>query len=370
MPGRIIQGLRDCGSRNPVILLDEIDKIGGWGHGDPASALLEALDAEQNIRFVDHYVDVPFDLSAALFIATANLMENVPPALRDRMEVIPFPSYTDRERTEIARRYLLPRAMDEHGLTGDQLGVKDDALKALVQEYTRESGVRNLDRQLATVCRKTAREIASGRSSAVAVDSPTLNRFLGPPRFRRVAVRRQEETGTAFALVVSETGGEVMPIEVSLAPRSHGRGEVRLTGNLGDVMKESAQAAWTAVRLALPEHAGREYDVHVHIPEGGIPKEGPSAGLTIACALHSALCETPTRTDTAMTGEITLRGRILPVGGVAEKVLAAHRAGIRRVLLPKENAQDLEEIPDYVRSEVEAIWVDTLSEALRAGLTQ
>jgi ATP-dependent Lon protease len=367
LPGRIIQGLIDCGSRNPVILLDEIDKLASGVHGDPTSALLEALDPEQNERFSDHYVETPFDLSAVMFIATANLLENVPPPLRDRMEVISFPSYTDAERTAIARRFLFPRALAEHGLRPDQVELPDASLAFLVHDYTREAGVRDLGRQINALSRKSARRVAEREAPLVVLDEAHLLQFLGHPKYRRLRASLQDQVGSAWAMVVSEAGGDLMTIEVALAPVLGERPELQLTGNLGQIMRESAQAALTAVRAHVPPEDLRQ-DVHVHVPEAAIPKDGPSAGLTIAVCLASAFLNRPIRGDVAMTGEITLRGRILPVGGVPEKVMAAVRAGMADVLLPAENASDLSEVADDVLAKVRVHLVSDLADALAHAL--
>jgi len=368
MPGRILLGLRDCGTRNPVILLDEIDKLASGTQGDPTSALLEALDPEQNARFSDHYVEVPFDLSAVMFIATANLMENVPAPLRDRMEIIPFPSYTDAERTAIAKRFLIPRALEEHGLKPDQVELPDASLRALVNDFTREAGVRDLGRQIATLCRKSARLVAEGEINRIEVEGARMREFLGQPRYRRAEADLEDSLGCAWGMVVSEAGGEIIPIEVNLTAPLGPRPEMMLTGNLGDVMKESAHAALTYLRASLGDQADMRRDVHVHVPEAAIPKDGPSAGLTIAVALASAFLDRPVRGDVSLTGEITLRGRILPVGGVPEKVLAAVRRGLKRVIVPMENGPDLEEIPADVREKIEIHLVERASEALELAL--
>jgi ATP-dependent Lon protease len=367
LPGRIMQGLKDCGARNPVILLDEIDKLASGSQGDPTSALLEALDPEQNERFSDHYVETPFDLSAVMFIATANLLENVPPPLRDRMEVISFPSYTDAERTEIARRFLFPRALREHGLAPDQAELPDASLAALVQDYTREAGVRDLGRQINALCRKSARRIADRSSERVVLDHARLHEFLGHPRYRRLRANLQDQVGSAWAMVVGEAGGDLMTIEVALAPALEGRPQLQLTGNLGTVMKESAHAALTAVRTKIGDADVRR-DIHLHVPEAAIPKDGPSAGITIAVCLASAFLNHPVRGDVAMTGEITLRGRILPIGGVSEKVLAAVRAGMTDVILPEENGPDLSEIAPETLAKVKVHLVSDLGSALKIAL--
>jgi ATP-dependent Lon protease len=371
MPGRILAGLRDCGSKNPVVVLDEIDKLTRDSHGDPTSALLEALDTEQNTHFVDHYVEAPFDLSAVLFIATANLLERIPAPLRDRVEVIQFPSYTDEERMQIGRRFLLPRALEDHGLGSAQLELTDEALRQIVLDYTREPGVRALDLQIAALCRKVARRVAEGLATRIVVDPPTLRELLGRPRYRRSEQTLRDEVGVAMGMVVGEAGGEVMPVEVSLMPPLGERPELRLTGNLGAVLQESAHAALTFVRATagdLAPGADMRVDVHVHIPEGAIPKDGPSAGLTTAVALASAFSGRAVRGDLATTGEITLRGRVMPVGGIREKVLAAVRAGMRGVILPNENLPDLEDVPREALDALEIHGVSTVSEAAQIAL--
>lgn len=355
MPGRILQGIRTAGSRNPVFILDEVDKLGMDFRGDPSSALLEALDPEQNREFSDHYLEAPFDLSDVLFITTANLLDPIPAALRDRMEVIPFASYTEHEKLIIARRFLVPRQTKDHGLEEKHLSFTDDGLLTLIREYTRESGVRNLNREIASLCRKVAKNVASGTDGHVEISAASLPDYLGKRRYHYGVMEEQDEIAAATGLVYTESGGDIVTIEVSLLKAHEGR--IQLTGQLGDVMKESAQAAFSFVRsrtaeLGIAENFYRNLDVHVHVPAGGVPKDGPSAGITIACAIASALTRRPIRKEVAMTGEITLRGRVLPVGGIKEKVLAAHRAGIRTVLLPAENEKDLEELPDNVRREM------------------
>jgi ATP-dependent Lon protease len=368
MPGRILAGLRTCGSRNPVVILDEIDKLASGVQGDPTSALLEALDPEQNRRFSDHYVEVPFDLSHVLFVATANLLENVPPALRDRMEVIPFASYTQAERREIAARFLVPRAREEHGFGEHQLEFPSASLDTLVADYTREAGVRDLGRQIDALCRKAARQVAQGLTERVVLDGECLGRFLGRPKFRRSPLDIRAQVGCANAMVVSEAGGDIVTVEVSLTQPLGERPELILTGNLGAVMRESAQAALTAVRAALEGSADCRRDVHIHVPEAAVPKDGPSAGLPLAVALASAFLGRAVRGDVAMTGEITLRGRILPVGGVPEKILAASRAGLTSVFLPAENEPDLDEVPPEVLATLKLEPVERLGDALELAL--
>jgi len=373
MPGRIIQGVRQCGVRNPVFMLDELDKLGNDGRGDPTSALLEALDPEQNEQFGDHYLEAPFDLSAVMFIATANVLENVPAPLRDRMEVIEFPSYTDEERLHIAREYLLPKALEEHGLQAAKVKIEAAALKALVSDYTREAGVRSLRRQIQAVCRKAARAIAENPRKPLHIDQSALRDFLGRPRFRRSESASKAQVGVATGLVVSQSGGDLITIEASLMEPQGERPALQLTGYLGTVMQESAQAALTCVRSMQAEVQptnGFRHDVHVHVPEGGIPKDGPSAGVTIAIALASAFSGRAVRADVAMTGEITLRGRVLPVGGIRDKVLAAHRAGIRTVVIPHDNEPDLDDIPAAVRAEMDIRPVAHLKEVVDIALSE
>lgn len=357
LPGRVIQGLKQTQTRNPVFMLDEIDKMTMDFRGDPTSALLEALDPEQNSAFSDHYIEAPFDLSAVMFIATANLLENIPAPLRDRMEVIRFPSYTEQEKLQIATKYLVPKKLKEHGLAKNQLAIAKPALEAVVRNHTREAGVRSLEREIATVCRKAARKIAEHPEQTpkpIKVTPENLNDYLGQPKFRYGVKGKSDEIGAATGLVYSEYGGDIVTIEAFLTEPYGEQPTIRLTGSLGEVMKESALAAMSYVRSKQKELGGKEfrYDVHIHVPEGGVPKDGPSAGVTILTALASAFSGRPVRSDVAMTGEITLRGKVLPVGGVREKILAAHRAGIRRIVLPAENERDLEELPEPVRTQL------------------
>jgi ATP-dependent Lon protease len=371
LPGRIIQALRRAGSRNPVFILDELDKLGNDWRGDPSSALLEVLDPAQNSDFRDHYLDLPFDLSSVLFIATANVMDTVPPALRDRLEVIDIPGYTEDDKLQIARRYLVPRQLTENGLAADHVRISDAALRRIIREYTREAGVRNLEREIATVARKTARAIVMGEAKSVTVTNRAIAEMLGPPRFQLEVATREDEVGVATGLAYTPTGGEVLFIEARAVP---GRGNLLLTGQLGDVMKESAQAALTYARargraLGLGnDDPLANKDIHVHVPAGAVPKDGPSAGITMATAIISALTRRPVDHTLAMTGEITLRGRVLPIGGLKEKVLAAHRAGLRRVIAPRENRRDLDEIPARVRSQVTFTFVDHMDQVLNAAL--
>jgi ATP-dependent Lon protease len=371
LPGRIIQELRRAGSRNPVFILDELDKVGNDWRGDPSSALLEVLDPAQNSEFRDHYLDVTFDLSNVLFIATANVMDTVPPALRDRLEVIDIPGYTEDDKLQIARRYLVPRQLAENGLSPNQVKISDAALRQIVRHYTREAGVRNLEREIATIARKTARAIVMGEARSVNVTNRTVVEMLGSPRFQQEVVAREDEVGVATGLAYTPAGGEVLFIEARVVP---GRGNLVLTGQLGDVMKESAQAALTYAR-ARGQALGlgnddplSDKDLHVHVPAGAVPKDGPSAGITMATAIISALTRRPVDHTVGMTGEITLRGRVLPIGGLKEKVLAAHRAGLRRVIAPRDNRRDLDEIPARVRKEIEFTFVDHMDQVLNTAL--
>jgi ATP-dependent Lon protease len=371
MPGRILTGMRQVKTKNPVFLLDEIDKLGVSYQGDPASALLEVLDPAQNKTFVDHYLGLPFDLSEVLFICTANFRENIPGPLLDRMEPILFAGYTEAEKVEIARRYLLPRAREDNGLGHAQLEVGDAALRAVITHHTREAGVRQLERAVSALARKVARRIAEGESLAEHVfDASGVRALLGRPEVRPASMRSAEEPGVATGMYYTPAGGDVMHVEASVLP---GRGELLLTGQLGDVMKESGRAALTCARsraadLGVPAGALAERDFHVHVPAGAIPKDGPSAGVTMALAILSALSARPVRSDLAMTGEITLRGRVLPIGGVKEKVLGAHRAGITDILLPRDNEGDLEDVADEVRSALRFHLVETLDEAIEVAL--
>jgi len=371
LPGRIIQGIKTSGYSNPVFMLDEIDKIGIDFRGDPSAALLEALDPEQNNAFSDHYLEVPFDLSDVMFITTANLLDPVPPALRDRMEVIAFPGYIEEEKLNIARDFLVVKQRKEHGLKDEQLLIDEPALRKIIREYTREAGVRNLEREVATICRKTAKEVASGHDDPTSVAEEDVKKFLGPRRHHYGVAEEKDETGAATGLVYTELGGDIVSVEATLMKSREGR--LTLTGQLGDVMKESAMAALSYVRsraqrLSFDPDFYQQTEIHIHVPAGAQPKDGPSAGITMATALASAVTRRPVRKELAMTGEITLRGKVLPVGGVKEKVLAAHRAGIRVVILPRENDRDLEEIPQNVREQLQFHFVDHTDEVLELAL--
>src|SRR3954470_2457425 len=365
MPGRIIQGMRQAGTKNPVFLLDEVDKLGVSFQGDPASALLEVLDPAQNDTFTDHYLGVPFDLSEVLFIATANFIQNIPGPLLDRMEVVEFSGYTEQEKAEIAKRYLIPRQLEEAGLKGKNIVFTDDAVTRVISEYTRESGVRQLEREIGRLARKVARQFASGEAGPITVDKDMVDDLLGRPKVHPEKMARHDEVGTATGMYYTPTGGDIMFVEASTM---RGKGELVLTGQLGDVMKESARAAWTYARshaagLQIQDEMF-DRDIHIHVPAGAIPKDGPSAGVTMASAVVSTLSGRPVRHDIAMTGEITLRGRVLPIGGVKEKVLGAVRAGINKIILPKDNEPDLEDLPQEVRDKVEVFLVQELGEVL------
>ena len=371
MPGRIIQGIKQIGSKNPVFMLDEIDKIGVDFRGDPSAALLEALDPEQNEIFSDHYLEVAFNLSDVMFITTANVLDTVPPALRDRMEVIPFTGYIEDEKFKIAQQFLIPKQLKEHGLTHEHLEIKEAAVRKIIREHTREAGVRNMEREIASVCRKVAKKVAAGIEGRTVVEEVDIIKYLGQRRFHYGVAEEKDQIAVSTGLVYTEFGGDIISIEVGLVKAPEGK--LLLTGQLGDVMKESAQAALTYIRsratkLEIDEDFNSRTDVHIHVPAGAVPKDGPSAGVTIATALASALTKRRVRRDVAMTGEITLRGRVLPVGGLKEKVLAAHRAGIRTVILPKENERDLEEIPENVRAEMTFIPVEHVDEVLAVAL--
>ncbi|MDI6771490.1 MAG: endopeptidase La [bacterium] len=370
LPGRIVQGMKTAGSRNPVFMLDEIDKLGMDFRGDPSAALLEALDPEQNHAFSDHYMEIALDLSEVMFITTANILETIPPALRDRMEVIRFPGYVEEEKVKIAEQFLIPKQRKANGLTPEQIAFTTEALRTVAREYTREAGVRNLERELGSICRKVATGVARGTTTGERVTRANMHKYLGPPKFRFGAAEMEDEVGVATGLVYTEMGGDIVAVEATLM---RGEGKLSLTGQLGDVMKESAQAALSYVRSRAKRYGADEEfyqrtDVHIHVPAGAVPKDGPSAGITMATALASAVSGRPVRRDVAMTGEITLRGRILAIGGLKEKVLAAHRAGLRTVILPKENEKDLQDIPANVRKQVRLVLVDHMDAVLNEAL--
>ncbi len=370
LPGKIIQGIKRAGVNNPVFMLDEVDKIGIDFRGDPAAALLEVLDPEQNHAFSDHYIDVPFDLSKVLFIATANVLDTIPPALRDRMEVLELPGYTDDEKLMIAKNHLIPKQLREHGLTEEDLEFEDDAILAIINSYTREAGVRNLEREIAAICRAVAKDVAEGKREKVRVTKDMLHKFLGPEKFYPEVAERISTPGIATGLAWTPTGGDIIFIE---ATRMKGRKGLILTGHLGEVMKESAQAALSYVRtkakdFGIDEDFFSKSDIHIHVPAGAIPKDGPSAGVAIFVALVSLLTNRPVRSDVAMTGEITLRGQVLPVGGIKEKVLAGKRAGIKTIILPKRNEKDIEELPEHVKQGLEFKFVQRVEEAVEIAI--
>ncbi|WP_020430243.1 endopeptidase La, partial [Paenibacillus riograndensis] len=372
MPGRIIQGMKTAGSINPVFLLDEIDKMAADFRGDPSAALLEVLDPEQNNTFSDHFVELPFDLSNVMFVTTANTVHNIPRPLLDRMEMLFIPGYTELEKLQIASRYLLPKQRKNHGLEEGQLSIEDDTLLKIVREYTRESGVRNLEQQIAALCRKAAKIIVSGEKEQVSILPAEVKDYLGASKYRYGMAELEDQIGTVTGLAWTEVGGDTLLIEVTVV---QGTGKLILTGQLGDVMKESAQAAFSYTRskaeeLGLAPDFYEKNDIHIHIPEGAIPKDGPSAGITIATALISALTKRYVSKDVAMTGEITLRGRVLPIGGLKEKSLAAHRAGYKKILLPKDNERDLKDIPESVRSDVEFVPVSHMDQVLKHALVE
>ncbi len=370
LPGRIIQGIKNAGSNNPIFMLDEVDKIGQDFRGDPSSALLEVLDPEQNFSFTDHYLDVPFDLSRVMFITTANVLDTIPSALRDRLEVLELPGYIEEEKLQIAVTYLVPRQIEQNGLRKKDIKFVKSALTCIIRDYTREAGVRNLEREIATVCRKIAKKIAAGESGPYTIKPETVVELLGPRRFYSEVAERTNEPGVAVGLAWTPTGGDVLFIE---ATQMSGTKGLMLTGQLGDVMKESAQAGLSWIRahaqeLGIKKDFFEKNDLHIHIPAGAIPKDGPSAGVTLATALVSLIQKRPVRSDIAMTGEVTLRGKVLPVGGIKEKVLAARRAGIRKVIIPAKNRDDLEEIPDHAKKEMTFYFVETLDEVLELAL--
>ncbi|CUS83453.1 ATP-dependent Lon protease [Candidatus Kryptobacter tengchongensis] len=370
LPGRIIQGIRKAGSNNPVFMLDEVDKIGADFRGDPAAALLEVLDPEQNHSFSDHYIEVPFDLSKVMFIATANMIEPIPPALRDRMEIIEIPSYIEEEKLNIAKYFLVPKQIKAHGLTEDMIKFEDSAIRKIINSYTREAGVRNLERRIADICRGVAKDVALGKTEPTTITEDVIPKYLGQPKYYHEAAERINKPGIAMGLAWTPVGGEILFVE---ATKMKGKGALHLTGQLGDVMKESAHIALSYIASKSDEFGidpdfREKYDIHIHVPAGAIPKDGPSAGVTILTALYSLLKGKVVCNDIAMTGEITLRGAVLPVGGIKEKVLAAHRAGIKKVILPEKNKADVEEIPEQVRSEMEFYFVREMDEVLELAV--
>lgn len=370
LPGRIVQGIKQAGTNNPVFMLDEIDKLGMDFRGDPSAALLEVLDPEQNFMFSDHYLNLAYDLSKVMFITTANLVDPIPPALKDRMEVITIPGYTDIEKLEIARKYLVPRQTEENGIREKDIHFTDGAILGMINQYTKEAGLRNLEREIANVCRKVARRIAEGEKAPFKIGANVIHRYLGPPKFIPESESEVDQVGVATGLAWTMAGGDLLFIEVSLVK---GKGRIAITGHLGDIMKESAQAAVTYARsrastLGIKEDFPSTKDMHIHVPAGAIPKDGPSAGITIATALVSALAGIPVRKDVAMTGEITLKGRVLPVGGLKEKSLAAQRAGMKVVILPDQNSKDLNDLPPYIRKKLRFELVSNMDDVLKVAL--
>ena len=372
MPGRIIQGMRTAGSSNPVFLLDEIDKMNADFRGDPSAALLEVLDPEQNNTFSDHYVENAFDLSKVLWVVTANTVHNIPRPLRDRMEVINIAGYTEEEKIQIAKRYLIEKQLKEHGLNNKQVSIADNTIQKVISEYTRESGVRSLERSIAILCRKAARKIVQEDKKSIKITVQNLHTFLGSAKYHKRQAENKDQVGVSTGLAWTEVGGDVLPTEVSILK---GKGNLILTGQLGDVMKESAQAGLSYIRsrvekLGIEPDFYEKNDIHIHLPEGAIPKDGPSAGITMATAVVSALTGKKVRTDVAMTGEITLRGRVLPIGGLKEKVLAAHRLGIKTIILPKENKRDMDDIPNNIRKQLEFVLVEHMDEVLNCAMVE
>jgi len=372
MPGRIIQAIQQAGTNNPLIMLDEIDKVGADFRGDPSSALLEVLDPEQNYSFRDNYLGVSFDLSNVIFMTTANILDTVQSALRDRMEVIRLAGYTEEEKLEIARRHLLPKQMEENGITARNLNISRSALLAMIQRYTQEAGLRQLEREIASICRKVARRIGEGAQGAVRVSANNLHEFLGAPKIIPEEVLKKDQIGVATGLAWTAVGGDVLFVE---ALRMKGKGNLVLTGQLGEVMRESAQAAYSyaksrAKELQIDPEDFNTYDMHIHSPEGAIPKDGPSAGITLATALVSALSERPVRKDVAMTGEITLRGNVLPVGGIKEKMLAARRARVTKIILPAQNRRDLDEVPKEPFKDIQFVFVENMRQVFREALKE
>jgi ATP-dependent Lon protease len=370
MPGRIIQGIKTAGKNNPVFMLDEVDKIGMDFRGDPASALLEVLDPEQNFAFADHYLGVPFDLSKVMFITTANLIDPIPTPLRDRMETIYLSGYTAEEKLGIARKFLIPKQLNEHGITGKILKINDSAILQIISHYTREAGVRNLEREIANLCRKVARKIAEGKDKTYRISTGNLSKYLGVPKFLPEEEIEKDEIGVATGLAWTEAGGDIIYIEATIMK---GKGHLTLTGHLGDVMKESAHAALSYIRskaktLGINNDIFSKNDIHIHVPAGATPKDGPSAGITMATALASAFTSKPVNKGIAMTGEVTLRGRVLPIGGLKEKALAAKRMGINKIIIPKRNKKDIEDIPKYIKKDMEFIFAETMDDVLKNAL--
>jgi ATP-dependent Lon protease len=370
LPGRIIQGIKTAGTNNPVFMLDEIDKIGMDFRGDPSSALLEVLDPEQNFSFADHYLAVPFDLSRVMFITTGNLMDTIPSPLRDRMEIIYLSGYTTEEKLGIAKNYLIPKQLEEHGISGKVLKITDSGLFNLISQYTREAGVRNLEREIANLCRKVAKKIAEGKEKTFVVSAQNLHKYLGVPKYLPEEEIEKDEVGVAIGLAWTETGGDIIYVE---ATTMKGKGHLTLTGQLGDVMKESAQAALSYIRsrakkLNIMDEIFYKTDLHIHVPAGAIPKDGPSAGITMATSIASALTGMPVNKNVAMTGEVTLRGRVLPIGGLKEKALAAKRMGIKTVIIPKRNKKDLEDIPKYIKKDMQFVFAETMDDVLKVAL--
>ena len=377
LPGQIIQMMKKADTRNPVFMLDEVDKMSMDFRGDPSAALLEVLDPEQNFMFVDHYLDVEYDLSQVFFIATANVLHTVPPALQDRMEVIRLSGYTELEKMEIAKRFLVRKQMEQTGVSKDQVEFTDDGINGLIQYYTREAGVRNLEREIGNICRKMARRVVNAQGgkdkkppAKSVIDGAKIPELLGPWKFRDLAAGKRNEIGAAVGLAWTEVGGQILTTECTLM---EGKGKLTITGKLGEVMQESAQAAMSYIRsrahtLGLPRDFYRNLDVHIHIPEGAIPKDGPSAGITLATTICSALTRIPVRCDVAMTGEITLRGKVLPIGGLKEKLMAAHRHGIMEAIIPRENEKDLPDIPDAIKQTMKLNFVDSMDQVLKIAL--
>ncbi|MFC2158814.1 endopeptidase La, partial [Acidobacteriota bacterium] len=372
-PGRIIQMIKKAGTKNPVFLLDEVDKMSMDFRGDPASALMEVLDPEQNNSFLDHYLDTDFDLSQVMFIVTANMLDPIPRPLIDRMEIINLPGYTEEEKLQIAKRFLLPKQMKEHGLKIEKFKLSDNTIRKIIREYTREAGVRNLEREITAICRKMVKKVVmKGKEYTESISSKKLEKYLGIPRFRRAAIDQEDEIGAAVGMAWTEFGGELLTFEVT---RCYGKGTFTLTGQLGEIMQESAQAAFSYVRgkmcaLDMNEDLYKNFDIHIHVPEGATPKEGPSAGITIATSILSLLLGIPVNRKVAMSGEITLKGKVLPIGGVKEKLLAAHREGLREAILPIDNRPDLKDVPKVIKDYMKIHFVENMDEVLDIVLTK